>query len=477
MLESNMVALLSPYYRRLTDSQLCQINNASLEILENTGIRFQEDEAIVLFKKAGIDVTDGNRVHVPAWRVEWALGLAPKQIILYDQTGSPAIRLNGRKSYYGNGSDLVKIIDHRTDEHRKPVIQDVRDFIRLLDALPHYDFAMSGFIPSDITTEKVETTQMLAMLENTLKPIIYVTTNMPDTERDVAMAEVVAGGEAELRRRPFAACYINITNPLRHNPDSIQKLLFLSRKRLPFVYRPAIVTRGVSTPVTVPGFLAVNNAAFLAGLVLSQLCNEGAPFIRDSCAGGTFDMKTAVGLHSAPEVRGFNEELARFYDIPSFGIGGTSAAKVVDQQAAMEAALTLITSTLAGAQLIHDVGYMDSGKTGSLTQIVICHEIISWAKQYMKGLVIDDESLALHVIQEVGTDGEFLTTEHTLKHFKEDEYPELRDHRTYEDWLKLGGTTLKERARDKVEKILADHQPEKLEKSKRDTLLKIINAI
>ena len=475
MTESNLVTFQSPYYRRLTKSQLKQIHYASLEILEYTGIRFQDEEAVALFRKCGAEVTDGNRIHIPTMRVEWALRTAPKQIILYDQRGRPSLRLSGRKAYYGNGSDLLNIIDHKTDESRLPLLEDIRQFIRLLNALPNYDFVMSGFIPSDLPQKKVETAQMMAMLENTNKPVIYVTTNVPDTKRDVAMAEAVAGGKAAFRRQPFAVCYINITNPLRHNPESIQKLLYLSGKGLPFVYRPSIVTRGLSTPITVPGFLAVNNAAFLAGLVLSQLKKEGAPIIQDSCAGGTFDMKTSVGLHSAPEVRGFNEELAHFYGIPCFGIGGTSASKAVDQQAALESALTLITSTLAGAQLIHDVGYMDSGTTGSLTQAVICHEIIAWIKKYMEGLVIDEESLALDVIHAVGTDGDFLSTEHTLKHFKEDEYPELRDHRRYDDWLKLGAKTLKERASEKVEEILKTHEPAPIEKGVRKKLQKILD--
>ena len=169
-------------------------------------------------------------------------------------------------------------------------------------------------------------------------------------------------------------------------------------------------------------------------------------------------MKTTVGLHSAPEVRGFNEELAHYYKLPCFGIGGTSASKTVDQQAALEAALTLITSVQAGAQLIHDVGYMDSGTTTSLNQVVICHEIIGWVKQYMKGLVVDEENLALSEIHEVGPDGSHLSTEHTLAHFREDRYPELLDQHRYDDWLRAGSETLEDRARKKVDRILSEHR-------------------
>jgi trimethylamine--corrinoid protein Co-methyltransferase len=458
MIQSNQVVLNSPYYRRLTDCQLDRLHDASLEILERTGVRFQEEEAISLFKSAGCDVLDGDRVHIPAWRVQWALNLAPKQIILYDQTGVPKIRLSGRKAYYGNGSDLLFIIDHETSEHRQPVLQDVVNIVKLLDSLDNYSFVMSGFIPSDIDSTVHERMQMLAMLQNTNKPIIYVTTSDQATRHCIAMAEATAGSEGELRRYPFAVNYINITHPLRHNPDSIQKLLWLSGKGLPFVYRPSIVTRGLSTPVTPAGFLAVNNAATLAGLVLSQLKREGAPFIRCSCAGGTFDMKTTVGLHSAPEIRGFNEELARYYKTPSFGIGGTSASKMVDQQAAMEAAMTLLTSTLAGAQLIHDVGYMDSGTTTSLNHMLICDEMISWVRKFMEGLKVDCETLGLDMVHQVGPDGDHLSSQHTFAHFKEDESPDLRDHRRYEDWLEDGATSLEDRARVKVNKIIGEHQ-------------------
>jgi trimethylamine--corrinoid protein Co-methyltransferase len=475
MLESNLVSLGSPYYRRLTDGQARKIHEASLEILERTGVRFQEEEALAIFRRAGIDVLDGNRVHVPAWRVEWALNRAPKLILIYDQTGRPVIRLSGRKSYFGNGSDLLNIIDHRTGQRRPPVLQDIRELIRLLDALPRFDFVMSGFIPSDIPPERAERAQMKAILENTHKPIIYVTTSEHNTAYCVAMAEASAGGADALRRHPFAVNYINITHPLRHNPDSIRKLLWLSSKGLPFVYRPSIVTRGISTPVTPAGFLAVNNAASLAGLVLAQLNREGTPFIRCCHAGGTFDMKSSVGLHSAPEVRGFNEELAHFYKMPGFGIGGTSASKIVDQQAALEASLTLLSSVLAGAQLIHDVGYMDSGTTTSFNHIVICHEIIGWIQQFMKGLAIDAETLALDSVHAVGPDGEHLTSKHTLAHFREDFYPELLDQRRYDDWFNSGASTLEDRARKKVGAILENHRPPQLSEALGRELQRILD--
>ncbi len=465
MIESNAVEFLSPQYRRLSDAQLRRIHEASLEILDRVGVRLYEKEAVNLCKKAGMEVVDGNLVYFPSWRIEWALGIVPKQIVLYDQEGRPSIRLSGPRSYYGNGSDLLFIIDHRSGVRRKAILQDVYDIVRVLDALPSYDFVMSGFIPSDISIEQAERMQMLAMLENTKKPIIYVTTNLRHTQEAIAMAEIVAGGATELRRRPFAVNYVNITGPLKHNRESLEKLLWLAEKNLPAIYRPAIANRGLSAPITAAGFLAMNNAAALAGMVLSQLKREGAPFLRCSCAGGTFDMKTMVGLHSAPEIRGFNEELAHFYRLPCFGLGGTSDAKAVDQQGALEAALTLMSATLSGAQLIHDVGYMESGLAGSLVQLLICHEIIQWLEQYMKGLIINEETLALDVIENVGPEHSFLDTDHTYRHFRDDHYPDLLDRRRYDDWAADGSKSLADRAREKVDEILTEYTPRKLPES------------
>jgi len=462
IMEPNFLALTAPYYRRLSDSQIQVLHDSSLEVLERTGVRILDEEALELFKMGGADITEDNRVRIPAWRVEWALRTAPKQIVLYDQEGHPAIRLRGRNCYYGNGSDLVNIIDHRTNERRPATLEDVREIVTVLDALPHIDFVMSGFIPGDLSPEVAERHQMQVMLEHTRKPIVYVTTSLPNTQAKVAMAEAVAGGEDALRRKPFCVNYINIAHPFRHNPESLQKLLFLAGKGLPAIYRPSIVTRGISTPITIPGFLVANNAAQLVGLVLSQLKREGAPFIRCAHSGGTFDMRTMVGLHSAPEARGFQEDLAHWYGMPSFGIGGTSASKCVDQQAALEAALTLMSSTLSGAHLIHDVGYLESGLTGSLAHLVICHEIIAWLKAYMQGLQISEDALALDVIEKVAPDGSFLDTEHTVAHLREDHYPDLRDQNGFADWVVEGGTTLRDRATQKVGALLAGHRPRQL---------------
>ena len=433
------------------------LHNATMEILGEMGIRFFYPPAVEILKKAGCRILNDNLVRFPASLVEKALKTAPKKVVIYNQKQEPVMELAGRKAYFGNGSDLLTIIDHETDLRRRAVKIDVDRMIMCLDALPHVDFVMSGFLPSDVPADKVERVQMFSMLTQTEKPIVYVTVDFSNTRLCIEMARVAAAGNFDLSRYPFALNYINVSNPLKHNPDSIQKLMWLSEQNLPFVYRPAIVTRGITTPITGAGFLAVNNAAGLAGLVLSQCVREGAPFIRCSHSGGTFDFKTMMGLHAAPEIRGFNEDLADFYGLPRFGIGGVTGSKTVDQQASSEAALTLLVSAASGAQLIHDVGYMDNGKTGSLIQLVICHELIGWVKQFLKHVEVNDDTLALNDVRRVvNQEGDFLMSENTLTHYREDFYPELLDRMNCEAWEEKGADDLKERARKKVNEILAE---------------------
>jgi trimethylamine--corrinoid protein Co-methyltransferase len=275
------------------------------------------------------------------------------------------------------------------------------------------------------------------------------------------MAEVVAGGEEELRRNPICACYINVTHPMRHNQEALRKLLFLAGKGLPTTYTP-VVLRGATGPVTAAGAIALANAGELTGLVIAQLKREGAPIILTGGVNDMLDMRTTVDAYADPTNRVMLVELAHRYDLPIFGLTGCSDSKLPDEQAAAEAAFSIILETLAGAQMAHDVGYLEGGMTNSIEQIVICDELIAYTKQFMRKLEINADTLALDLIDQVGPDGDYLSADHTLNHFRQDWYPKLFDRRNYEDWKNAGGKTLRQRAQEKALKLLSSHKPEPL---------------
>ncbi len=461
ILQSNYVAFNTPQFRKLSDNQVERIHNASLEILDRTGVCLYEPEALDLLKKAGVVVSEENRVRIPPGLVEWALSIAPKRVVLCDRSGRRVMPLERNNVFFGPGSDCPNVLDHRTGERRPGTVQDVVEGIRVCDALPNMDFLMSICIASDVEQQVADRHQMRAMLMNSTKPILFVTTGFEGCVDAVEMAQIVAGGEKELRRNPICACYINVTSSLRHNAEALQKLLFMAERGLPTTYTP-VVLRGINGPVTAAGAMALANAGELAGLVLAQLKREGSPVILTGGVNDMLDMRTMRDVYAAPENRVMLVELAHYYGLPIFGLAGASDAKLPDEQAAAEAAFSLILETLCGAQMVHDVGYLEGGMCNSLEQMVICDELIHYVKRFMQGLEVSEETLALDVIDEIGPHGDFLGTEHTKRHYREDWYPQLFDRNSFESWAAAGSKTLRQRASERVEEILAEHEPEPL---------------
>lgn len=451
----------STQFRRLSDDQCQRLYWACLEILERTGVRLYDQEALDLLDKAGVSATDGNRVRIPARLVEKALSTVPKRVILCDRHGNRVMPVEGHRSFFGPGSDCLNVIDHRTGERRKPVLQDVVDAMIVADALPHIDFVMSMFLPADVPQEAADRHQMEAMLSHTTKPIVFVTPDFSGCVDAVEMAEAVVGGSEALRRNPMAVCYANAATGLRHNQEALQKLLYVAGKGLPVIYVPS-TQGGVTAPVTLAGALAVSQAGALVGLVVSQLKREGAPFIMPGWGGNMLDMRTTTQPYADPDKRAMAADFVHFLGLPMFALAGCSDSKVVDQQASIEAALTLMTDALCGGNIVHDLGYLESGLSGSLAQLVICDEILGWLEHFVRGVEINDETLALDLIDTVGPDGQFLDSEHTLKHFRERWYPSLFERDNYNNWLARGGKTLGQRAAERVDTILAEHKPDPL---------------
>jgi trimethylamine--corrinoid protein Co-methyltransferase len=220
--------------------------------------------------------------------------------------------------------------------------------------------------------------------------------------------------------------------------------------------------------------MALWHAGCLVGLVLSQLNNKGAPFITSGWGASALDMRTAVSPYTEPEKQFIAQELAHQLNLPMFAFGGFSDAKLPDQQASAEAALTLMSNILAGSHLVHDLGYLESGLTGSFTQLVICSELISWLRASLEDLEVNDETLALDVIDQVGPDGNFLNTDHTIRHFRSRWYPVLFDRYNYSTWKKKGGYSLTQQAAKQIDQILAEHRPEPLPEEIQAQLQKIL---
>jgi trimethylamine--corrinoid protein Co-methyltransferase len=463
----------SPRYDRLTPEACGRLHEASLAILERTGVLLHDTQAVERLHGAGARVTDDGRVHVPGSLVEWALGVANRSVVLHDRAGEPRLFLEGDNVYFGPGSDCLSIIDHRTGERRAAVLGDTRDGLTVVDALPNMAFGMSMFLPSDVPAAMADREQMAVMLRHTTKPLVVVTYDVDAMADAVAMAEAVVGGPDALRERPLVAFYINVTSGLVHNGDSIRKLILLAERGLPALWIP-VTSGGTTGPVTLAGNVAVNNAGVLVGLVLANLVREGTPVVIPGMGGEFLDLRTMVDPYAEPDHMGVVPSLAHHYDLPMFSLAGGSDSKAVDGQAAADASLTMLWHALAGGHLVHDSGYLESGLCGSLAQLAICDEIAAWIGASIAPVALDDEALALDLVDTLGPNGSFLEAQHTLDHYREHWYPSLIDRTSRPQWLARGGLTLGERAAARVDKILASHQAPPLPEAAEQAIASIL---
>ena len=474
-MKSNRMVLTSPQVGFLSDSQKEEIHLATLEVLRRTGVRVFQDEALALLRKAGCTISDGNRVHIPSHLIEEAIRTAPASITTYDQNGEPAMRLESTNVHYGTGSDLMYTIDLESGERRLSRKSDGVNVARIADALPHIDFIMSMALPHDVPVGTSDLHNFEVMVTNSSKPIVYTTFNREGLANILDMAAAVAGDMENLRQKPFLILYAEPTTPLQHSEEAMDKLLLLAEHHLPIAYVPGIGIGGV-TPVTKAGALVVANAELLSAILVAQLKRPGAPCIFGAGM-GILDMRTTIVSYGAPEFMLMTSslaELGRYYRLPTWGFGGCSDAKTFDQQAAMEGALWLMAAAMSGTNLVHDVGYIESGLTCSLEMLVSMDEMAGFVKSFMGGIEVSRETLALDEIHAAGPGGDFIQSDHTYRHFRDIWYPTLLDRDNYDGWEAQGRQKLGQRARDRAREILASHQPRALPPSVSEKLGEII---
>ena len=467
-----------PKLRMLTETQIKRIHSASLRILEETGVVFHEPEAVALLREAGAKVEGKNRVRIPPHLVEEAIRSAPKRVTIWSRDEKRAMDLEGQNAYFGTGSDTPNTIDPYSGGRRKPVKGDIEKAALVCDYLPNFDFVMCMGIASDVPTQTSDRHHFEAMVTHTAKPLIFTAWDLEGLKDIYEMCVAVAGSEEAFRQKPFVMNYSEVTSPLQHTKEAAQKMLFCAEKDIPIVYNTGGYM-GSIIPVTVVGTVALTNAENLSGLVVHQLKNKGARIVGGG-AKSPMDMRFGLGAYGGPEsylLEAVQAELSTYYGIPIFGKGGCSDSKAFDQQVAIEATQGLIMAGLSGVNLIHDVGYMESGLTSSCDSIVMCNEIIGLVKRLIRSVEVTDETLAVDVVAEVGPGGHFLSHEHTLRNFKREIWlPELLSHKNNDSWLADGGRSLKEVVNEKTRWILENHKPVVIPDSKRKQIREIVEG-
>ncbi len=451
-------------FRSLSDDEREQIFYAALEVLERTGVKIFDDESRKYLEEAGCWIED-KVVKIPISLSEWAVDSAPSKILLYDRDGNRKLNINTNNTYYGPGPTNTYHKDPDTGERRRPILEDTERVAKVVDALPNIDFAMDLGTPTGVTDNIADVYAFKTMVENTTKPVVHWGFDIDQYQDIIDIASAVRGSLEELQKKPFMFLYSEPTSPLLHSREAIGKVVFAAKNKIPIVYTPCVMS-GATTPATMAGTIVQGISESIAGIVVSQLVRKGTPIIMGGVY-GIMDMKTTIFSYGSPEFQLLQAgvaEVAHYMGVPIFGTGGCTDSHTLDGQAAAESAMSILTAALAGANMVHDVGYTASGQVGSLDQLVMGDEIIGMVRRIMRGIEVNDEHLAVDVIDDVGPGGHFLGEEHTLKHFKEETwFPDLINRMRYDGWkTKAGGTSMGERVKEKVHKIVDTHEVKQL---------------
>jgi len=314
---------------------------------------------------------------------------------------------------------------------------------------------------SDVHPELAPTYEFAELVANTSKPILCWA-NTRENMRDIyQIAVTVAGDEELLQQCPFFGLFTTFQSPLQHTDIQLANAMWAVEHDIPVVYMGG-GTAGSTAPITGAGLAVIYLAGALSGLAILQLKKRGAKV----CIGGVpqaMDLRTAGPAYGSPETSLYGAALAdisRYLEVPFMGTAGVSESKELDLQAAIESTVQVVLSGLSGATLVHDMGMLDGTDLGSLEMLVMNDEIIAMTRRILRGIVVSDETLMLDLIDEVGPAGAFMSTYETAKQCRDEIWvPALMDRQRWTNWELLGSTTMTDRIRSRLNKLLETHQP------------------
>jgi trimethylamine--corrinoid protein Co-methyltransferase len=466
-------------FEMLSRDQLQELFEGVLHVLEYTGLDVYHDEARDILKKAGAWV-DGLRVRIPSYLVKRSLEVAPRSFTVFARDGNPKhdIHIGPGRAHFGPGPTCPNFIDVETLERRPYVKDDVPIVAKVVDALPNIDFCESLGTVGDVHHELGATYEFAGMFPNTSKPIVAWSYSWDDSADIHKIAVAEAGGQEAFEKRPNYIHYCEPLSPLVSTFEAIDKLIFAAKHRIPLVFTPCPIAGGTA-PVTAAGIVTQAAAESWMGLVVAQAIQPGLPFIMGGVL-SVMDMSSMILAYGAPELSlmmaGITE-LAHYAGLPVWQTGGCTDSKTLDEQAVIEGSLSCFFSALTAGDLCHDVGYTESAMTGSVFQLAMMDEAIGYSRRITRGIEVNEDTLAVDVIHNVGPNGHYLYEKHTHRHYKtEFWYPNLCDRRNFEEWEMMGRTTMGNRVVARVRDILASYQPSPIKAETEKVIQEVLEA-
>jgi trimethylamine--corrinoid protein Co-methyltransferase len=463
----------------LDPEQVERIHSATLEVIERTGVRFPSGKALDIWEAHGATVDrDTMIVRVPGHVIEDALAQCPPTYTLAARDPAQDLPLDGNHVYVGTDGCGVAVIDLDSGERRPSCLQDVADIARVADRVEEVAFHWVAVSAQDCPPETRGLYELRAIWENSTK---HVQTESIYSEHEaraaVEMAAVIAGGRKALRERPVLSIMQCTLSPLGQDGGSLDAALIGAEAGLPvgFMTMASCLTTG---PATMAGTLVVGNAEVLSATALIQLAHPGAPVFY-AAAQTASDLRTGAYTGGGPEDFVFGAAtnvLADYYSIPLSMGSFATGAKEPDWQAGLENSLSTFMASVVMSDMLLGVGLLHGSRIWSYEQMMMDCEIFRIVRKMMGGITVDEETLAVDTICQVGPGGNFLAQRHTRRHMRDLWLSTLMDRRPYNEWeVKRDGA--RDWARSRAKQIMAEHRPDPLDRKVSDEFERIIRAV
>lgn len=443
----------------LTQEQVEKVHDASLEILEEVGLKVRYEPARDLFKAHGCHVEE-ERVKFPRAVVEKYRKMVPASFTFHARDPKFDKTIPQDSPIIVTASSAPDIIDPVTGRERRAESGDIARIAHLINELPGYDIFSISTLAEDAPPDQFTVSRLYPSIKYCLKPLRVTTTNMKDTLSVMQMAYMVAGGEEAYKAHPFLTHhYCPVVSPLTMDNLSTENVMYFAKEGLP-VYPTIVPNAGLTSPMSMAGTLAQGNAEFLSALLLMQMTKEGTPTIY-ATLGTVADMRSGAYTSGAIECGMLHmayAQLARFYNVPCGGYIGLTNSKLNDAQSGYESGMSGIAGLLGGMDMFNIGGLIDALKTFDFAKAVIDDEMALMMKRMKRGISFNDDDLAVNLVKEIGPGGSFITVKHTLSRMKtEAVMTKMADRDARTIWEKKGAMDIQARAMKRVKDIMASN--------------------
>ncbi len=419
----------SELYRPLTGEQLKKIADEALRVLEKGGMLVHTRTGREALRKAGARVDDSSGlVRFPRSLVEDAVASNPSSITLHARKPGYDVVLEKNRVHYGTGGTAIYVLDPDSGERRPSTIEDVILNARMVEQLQNIHLFTINVFPNEIQSrDHIDINRFFHALDNTGKHVMGGLYSLQGCRRTVEMAEELAGGARELAGRPFVSFITLIISPFKIDDRYGEMTCYLAGKGLPVVV-PTEPICGTTSPVTLAGNVLTHIAETLGGIALVQSVKKGAPGICGSVGSITNlqNMDHVGGAIERAMINAAVSQLAQYFEIPLYSTGGTSDAVELDIQAAWESAMSSLLVAMSGANYIHDIaGLMEADLTVSYDKLVMDNEILGMCQRVLRGIEVNDDTLAADLMIERGPGAHYLDADHTIEHMRNEFYSPL----------------------------------------------------